>query len=442
VFATVLTAFCALASYVVARADSISPAIDSSNAAAPPGLDPRVLVGVAVILLVAKLGGELFERMGQPAVLGELLGGIVVGNLSLLGFTAADSLKTDLVIGALAEIGVILLLFEVGLESNLNEMLEVGWSALLVALAGTTATFFLGWGVAAYFLPSVPRLAHLFIAASLCATSVGITARVLKDMRKLSSREARIILGAAVTDDVLGLLILAVMVGAVKAAATGGTVSASGVLFVAAKAMAFILGAILLGRFVVRQLFRGVRRFEVRGLLLSICIAFCFLVAWAAAKAELAPIIGAFAAGLVLDEAQFKLLPQHEKSDLQKLLAPVGTLLVPIFFVLVGVRVDLRSLARLDFLGFTVALIIAAILGKQFCSLAVVERKVNRLAVGLGMMPRGEVELIFAGMGATLLLPGSSEPVIAPSTYGSIVLLVILTTLATPPALKWAMKRG
>ena len=170
------------------------------------GLDPRVLVGVAVILLVAKLGGEFFERIKQPAVLGELLGGIVVGNLALAGFTAAESLKTDVVIGALAEIGVILLLFEVGLESNLEEMLEVGWSALLVAIAGTTATLFLGWGVAAYFLPQLPRVAHLFIAASLCATSVGITARVLRDMGKLATREARIILGAAITDDVLGLL--------------------------------------------------------------------------------------------------------------------------------------------------------------------------------------------------------------------------------------------
>src|SRR2546423_5326779 len=254
--------------------------------------------------------------MNQPAVLGELLGGIVVGNLMLAGFTAAESLKTDVVIGALAEIGVILLLFEVGLESNLEEMLEVGWSALLVAIVGTTATLFLGWGVAAYFLPQLPRVAHLFIAASLCATSVGITARVLRDMGKLATREARIILGAAITDDVLGLLILAVMVGAVKAVGTGSPISLFSGILIAAKAVAFIAGAIIFGRFVVRQLFRSVGRFEVRGLLLSVCIAFCFLVAWAAAKVDLAPIIGAFAAGLVLDEAQFKLLPRHDKSDL------------------------------------------------------------------------------------------------------------------------------
>src|SRR5205085_5231579 len=129
-----------------------------------------------------------------------------------------------------------------GLESNLEEMLEVGWSALLVAIVGTTATFFLGWGVAAYFLPELPRVAHLFIGAALCATSVGITARVLRDMGKLATKEARIILGAAITDDVLGLLILAIMVGAVKAAGTGSTVSLWGTILIAAKAIAFRAG--------------------------------------------------------------------------------------------------------------------------------------------------------------------------------------------------------
>lgn len=437
-----LVAPCVLLLMVVERAGAQT---STNHDAHPSGLDPRVLLGVGVILLVAKLGGEVFERLKQPAVLGELLGGIVVGNLALAGFNAAESLKSDLVIGALAEIGVILLLFEVGLESNLDEMLEVGWSALLAALAGTTATFFLGWGVAAYFLPQLPRLAHLFIGAALCATSVGITARVLSDMKKLHTREARIILGAAITDDILGLLVLAVMVGAVKSFGTSSAISAWSIILIAAKAVSFIAGAIILGRFVVRQLFRGVSRFAVRGLLLSVCIAFCFLMAWAASKADLAPIIGAFAAGLVLDEAQFKLLPRHGKQDLQQLLAPVSTLFVPIFFVMVGLRVDLRALLRLDFLGFALALALAAILGKQFCSLAVVERKVKRLAVGFGMMPRGEVELIFAGLGATLMLPsagGASGPVIGAQTYAAIVLTVIVTTLATPPALKWAMKRG
>src|SRR5436305_6826942 len=150
----------------------------ASEGGASQGLDPLVLVGVAVILIVAKLCGELFERIGQPAVLGELVAGIIMGNLVLFGFTAAEPLKTNETISALAEIGVIILLFEVGLESNLGEMLEVGWSSLLVAVAGVIAPFFLGWGVSAYFIPHEARLGHIFIGATLCATSVGITAPV------------------------------------------------------------------------------------------------------------------------------------------------------------------------------------------------------------------------------------------------------------------------
>jgi Kef-type K+ transport system membrane component KefB len=163
-----------------------------------------VLAGIAVMLVVAKLGSELFERMGQPAVLGELMGGIVLGNLVIFGFTAAEPLKTNGTIAALAEIGVIILLFEVGLESDLKEMMEVGWSSLLVAVIGIIVPFLLGWAVSAYFIPEEATLAHIFIGATLCATSVGITARVFKDLGKLTTREARIILGAAVIDDVLG----------------------------------------------------------------------------------------------------------------------------------------------------------------------------------------------------------------------------------------------
>ena len=196
-------------------------AADVAGASAPHGLNSLVLVGVAVIWIVAKVCGELFVRIGQPAVLGELFGGILLGNVALVGLTIAEPLKTDVVISALAELGVIVLLFEVGLESDLREMLEVGWSSLLVALVGVIAPFFLGWYVAAYFIPTETRLAHIFIGATLCATSVGITARVLKDMGKLATRESRIILGAAVIDDVLGLVILAVVVGAITSTASG-----------------------------------------------------------------------------------------------------------------------------------------------------------------------------------------------------------------------------
>ena len=408
------------------------------------GLDPMILIGLAVMLIVAKLGGEFFERIGQPAVLGELIGGIIIGNLVLLGFTAAEPLKTDGVIAALAQIGVILLLFEVGLESNLGEMLEVGWSSLFVAVAGVVAPFFLGWGVSAYFLPDESRLVHVFIGSVLCATSVGITARVLKDLGKLTLRESRIILGAAVIDDVIGLLILAVVIGAVSATMAGGSLSFVLIFWLAAKTAAFFVSAFAIGHYAVPHIFRGAGKFKSRGVLLVLSISFCFWLSWLATKVDLATIVGAFAAGLVLEDAHFKLFKERGEHDLRELLEPVTTFLVPIFFVLMGMKVDLRVFARPQLLGFAAALTLAAIVGKQICSLAVAERGLNRLAIGLGMIPRGEVGLIIAGIGASLMLPNAAgvvEPVINTATFGAVVIMVIITTLVTPPLLKWALAR-
>jgi Kef-type K+ transport system membrane component KefB len=407
------------------------------------GIDPIVLGGLAVFLLVAKLGGEFFERIRQPTVLGELLGGIIIGNLIIIGFTGFEPLKTNAVIGALAEIGVIILLFEVGLESNIGEMLEVGWSSLLVALAGVIAPFFLGWGVAAYFLPGEGVLAHIFIGATLCATSVGITARVLKDMGRLQARESRIILGAAVIDDVLGLLILAAVAGAINAANTGTALSFAGFALITVKAIVFLVGAVAAGRYLMPHLFHHAGRLEVRGVFLALAISFCFLLAWLAAKVGLAPIIGAFAAGMVLDDSHYESFRTKGEKSLEELIRPVSDMLVPLFFVLMGLKVDLRAFARPELLTFAITLTIAAIIGKQICSLAVVEKGTNRLVVELGMVPRGEVGLIFAGIGASLMLPnaqGVNEPVINVATFGVVVFMVVITTLMTPPALKWAME--
>jgi Kef-type K+ transport system membrane component KefB len=437
---TSLTAAFVLMCATSAYADSeASPASGEGH-----GLQPMVLIGLAAMLLVAKLGGELFERLKQPAVLGELIGGIVIGNLVLLGFTAAEPLKTDAVIAALAQLGVILLLFEVGLESNISEMLEVGWSSLFVAVAGVAVPFFLGWGVSAYFLPAESRLVHIFIGSVLCATSVGITARVLKDLGKLSLRESRIILGAAVIDDVIGLMILAVVIGAVTATLAGSSLSFMHIFWIAAKTAAFFVSAFALGHYVVPHIFHGAGKLRSRGVLLVLSIAFCFSLSWLATKVELATIVGAFAAGLVLDEVHFKLFKQRGEHDLEELLDPVTTFLVPIFFVLMGMKVDLRVFVRPELLGFAAALTLAAIIGKQICSLAVAERGLNRLAIGLGMIPRGEVGLIIAGIGATLMLPnafGVREPVIGTATFGAIVIMVIVTTLVTPPLLKWSLSR-
>jgi Kef-type K+ transport system membrane component KefB len=407
------------------------------------GLDPAVLIGVAIMLVLAKLGGEIFERLRAPAVLGELFAGIVLGNLVILGFNYAEPLKTNVTIAALAEFGVIILLFEVGLESDLKEMVEVGWSSLLVALLGVIAPFFLGWAVSAYFMPGEPRLVHIFIGATLCATSVGITARVFKDLGKLATREARIILGAAVIDDVLGLLILAVVAGAIRGAATGGALAFYDVVLIALKSFGFLVAAIVIGHLLMPRMLHGAGRLETRGVLLTLAIACCLFLAWAAAKVGLAPIVGAFAAGLILDEVHFKHGRGQPERALGDLLQPVSTVLVPIFFVLMGMKVDLRFFTRVDILGLAFALTVAAIVGKQICAFGVVERGVNRLAVGLGMIPRGEVGLIFAGIGATLMLPanGVSHPVISSAIFGAVVIMVVITTLITPIALKWSLGR-
>jgi len=267
---------------------------------------------------------------------------------------------------------------------------------------------------------------------------------VLRDLGKIKTREARIILGAAVIDDVMGLLILAVVSGAIHAASSGEGMSLLSFAIITAKAVAFLVGAILIGHFVMPHFFKGAGRFKTSGMFLALSIAFCFVLAWLAALVELAPIVGAFAAGLVLDEVHFKPFERTGETSLEELLRPLSTVLVPIFFVLMGLRVDLRVFGRSDIIGFAIVLTLFAIIGKQVCSLAVAERGLNRLAVGLGMIPRGEVGLIFAGIGTSLTLPnvqGVPVPVIGSATFAAIVVMVVVTTLVTPPVLNWSLSR-
>ncbi len=408
------------------------------------GFEPWILAGIAVILLSSKFLGQFFERLGQPAVLGELFAGIILGNLFLFGFDAAESLKTNEVIGSLAQIGVIILLFEIGLETNLKEMREVGLVALSVASIGVIAPFLFGWLATSYFLPNQSILAHIFIGLILSATSIGITARVLKDLGKITSPEARIILGAAVIDDVIGMVILAIISSAIQSSTNGTAMTPPEIAWIAIKAVLFLLIAIVFGQFFVPKFFRSVRGFESPGLVLALSISFCFLLGWASAKVGLAPIIGAFAAGLILEEAHFEHFIDHKLHDLQEFLVPLTKVFAPIFFVVVGLKVDLRAFGKLELLGFAAVLTVAAIAGKVLCSLAVFKKHLNRLAIGMGMVPRGEVALIFAGIGSTLMLPNAQnvlEPIVTSTTFGAIVIMIFTTTLLTPTALKWALDR-
>jgi len=399
-----------------------------------------VLLGLVVILAAAKLGGELFERLGQPAVLGELILGMVLGNLALAGIDTFAFLRTSLGLDILAQLGVILLLFQVGLESNVKEMLSVGWSSLLVAVLGVVAPFFLGWAVSAWMLPEEETLVHVFIGATLCATSVGITARVLADLGKLAARESKIVLGAAVIDDVLGLVILAVVSGVITAANTGQELDSLAALAIIGKAVAFLVGAVVIGGWLSPRIFRLASRLEIKGTLLALTLGFCFLLAYLAEWIGLATIVGAFAAGLVLDQVHYKDLGDRTKHTMEELIQPIAGFLVPVFFVLMGARVDLSSFAQPGVLGFAALLSITAILGKMVCVGGVLERGLDRLSVAVGMVPRGEVGLIFAGIGATLVLHG--HQVISPPIFAAVVVMVIVTTLITPPALKITLARG
>ena len=394
-----------------------------------------ILFALIIIILAAKLGGDLVERFKQPAVLGELIFGMILGNLALLGIQTLEPLKHHITIEILAEIGVILLLFEVGLESSVKEMLSVGLTSLVVALIGVIVPFFLGWWVAALFYPNESIFIHVFVGATLTATSVGITARVLKDIGKIRTREAKIILGAAVFDDIMGLVVLAVVVGIIDAHNTGGSLSSTSVLWIVGKAVLFIVGAVSVGSYLAPHFFKLASRLRAQSILITFSLMFCFIFSLLADKIGLAPIVGAFAAGMILSGVNFKDIFTREEKKLEELLSPISAFLVPIFFVYMGMNVDLSTFANVNVIAFAAVLTLVAILSKQVCSLAgLFEKKINAWVVGVGMIPRGEVGLIFAGIGAKMMVDG--ERVISPDAYSAVIIMVMVTTLVTPPVLK------
>lgn len=397
------------------------------------------LLALTIILVAAKLGADIAQRLKQPAVLGELVAGVLVGNIDLLGFDGLSFIGTDPIVDALANLGVIVLLFEVGLESTVAQMARVGASAALVAVLGVIAPFVLGFGVGHVLLPEHSVYVHMFLGATLTATSVGITARVLKDLGQSQGKEARVILGAAVIDDVLGLVALAAVSGIIAAADRGVEPEAGPILLIVAKAVLFLGGAVGLGVLLAPWLFRQASKLRGGGVLLGISLAFCFALSWLSGVVGLAPIVGAFAAGLVLEGAHYKPFVDRGEHQLEELIHPVVSVLAPVFFVVMGFRVDLSTFAHVEVLGLAFALTVAAVVGKQACMLGVLDRSIRRLPVGLGMIPRGEVGLIFANIGLGLTVAG--ERIVDDATFTAVVIMVILTTLLTPPLLTWSLRR-
>src|SRR5262245_47065242 len=372
------------------------------------------LLAFAAALFGAKLFGELAERIGQPSVLGELLAGVVLGP-SVLGLVPLSE-----GIFLLAEIGVVLLLFEVGLETDLEELLRVGGPALAVAFAGMVLPFAGGFALTRAL--GYETLTAIFVGAALTATSIGITARVLSELGVLKTAEGQIILGAAVIDDVLGLVVLAI----VSKLAQTGTLSAAAALKSTALAIGFLLVAVLVGMPVGKRLVHVVSKTSVRGMLGAAAVAFAILIAWGAQKAESAPIVGAFAAGLALART-------NRRHDIDAALRPVVDIFAPIFFVYVGTEVDVRLLnpavaenrpALLLGLGLT----LIGFLGKLaagFCAWG----KVRRAFIGAGMVPRGEVGLIFASLGL-------ADKALPDRVFVAVLLAVFATTFVAPPLLK------
>jgi Kef-type K+ transport system membrane component KefB len=400
---------------------------------------PQRLALLALILVLAKLGAALATRLGQPAVLGELLAGLLLGNLALLGGPDLRGALDSEALLLLAEMGAVLLLFKVGLESTPQEMMAVGGRALVVAVAGVVTPMALGFGVGELMHPEESWMLHAFLGAMLAATSVGITARVLADAGALQTPAARIILGAAVIDDVLGLIVLAVVSGIITAAGTGVALAPAAIAWIVAKAVLFLVGALLVGGLLAPRLFKTALVLPAGGVSAALALGLCLLSAYLAALAGLAPIVGAFAAGLVLEEKHALEHVARGEQPLHDALEPLAAFLVPIFFVRMGMLVDVSAFASWPVIALALVLTLAAVIGKQVCGLFA-PRGVSGLTIGIGMMPRGEVGLIFAGIGATLVLAG--EPVVDAGTYAAAVFMVMATTMATPPLLLWSLRRS
>jgi Kef-type K+ transport system membrane component KefB len=431
---------------------------ENGAAEASHGVDVTTFLWIAVILLAAKLA-SLVEKFGQPAVLGELVMGVLLGNLALVGIMLFEPIKHDPTIAFLAELGVVLLLFHIGLESNISQLRKVGVSVFLVATIGVVLPFVLGtYVVGPWLLPGQDQIAYLFLGAALTATSTGITARVFQDLGKLQSSAAQIVLGAAVVDDVIGLIIL----GVVSIIAVTGAVTLGIISMIVAKAILFLVGAIILGHVSAPFLGKVLSKINTGvGMKFALAVSFGLLFAYIGQQYfGLAAIVGAFAAGLVLDAVHFKffrdpqvledfrectkeangglkkrveaVIDRHSHRHVEDLIEPLVFLFVPIFFVVTGMSVDLTTLLDVRILFIALAVTAVAFVGKLVAGLAV--HKGSRMLVGFGMVPRGEVGLIFASIGAGL-------GVVSDAIFSVIVIMVIFTTLFTPPILTFLLKR-
>lgn len=406
----------------------------------------------ALVLVVGKIG-NFVEKYGQPAVIGELLAGIALSAAGYFGWGFISELSQNEIMSFLAQFGAVLLLFSIGLESNIKEMSKVGARALVVALIGVTLPFVFGsFVLGPIFFGDASSNARLFLGASLVATSVGITASVFRSLKLTKSRAAQTVLGAAVIDDVLGLIVLAV----VSALVTGGSLTAGLVLELALKSFGFLAGALLIGSLVAKPISKLFSQIHTGiGMKLGLALCFALFFGYVAELFGLEPIIGAFAAGLLLDAVHFKsfsdpeiisdlkylegdkkhgasvskLLKKHQHAHIEDLVNSMGLIFIPIFFVFTGLQIDVGSLLQPELYIIAVIIAIVAVAGKLAAGVAASGSKTEKILVGVSMVPRGEVGLIFAATGKSL-------GVLDSEMFSTIILVVIITTFISPALIK------
>ena len=440
------------------------PALSFASEAVPGGGEHGtnisiIFLWIAIVLILAKVSA-LVERVGQPAVLGEILMGICLGNLPLLGIYFFAPMVSNEIMHFLAELGVVILLFYIGMESSVESMVKVGAQSFLVATIGVVVPFILGAYVAGPLLmPGQSDNTYLFLGSILTATSVGITARVLKDIGKSQTAESRIIIGAAVIDDVMGLVILAV----VSAIVFKGSVSMGEMGIILAKAIVFLIGAVLIGMPLAPFLGKFFSKIHTGvGMKFALVISFGLVFAYLASVVGLAPIVGAFAAGLILKPVHFKafdnpeivkeleevvsgsesrggfvakidgIAASHSDKHAEDFVDHLGHFLVPIFFVITGMQVKLEAFMNINVVLISLGLFAAAVIGKIVAGLGC-GKGIRKWVVGVGMIPRGEVGLIFANMGKSL-------GVMDDNIFSAVVVVIMLTTLVTPPVLAALLK--
>ncbi|MDR1259786.1 MAG: cation:proton antiporter [Endomicrobium sp.] len=374
------------------------------------------LIALASIFFFSKIFGEFALKFGQSVIIGELVAGIIIGP-SFLGIVS----KTQ-ILSSISELGAIILLFEVGLSTNIEKFLKAGGWALVVAFVGVIIPYFFGYFIFLYF-GGLTNIQAIFAGAVLTATSVGITARVFMDLQFLETEEAKIVLGAAVIDDVIGLVILAV----VSKLIIGGTITFGTILSISGTAVLFLILSIIIGVLIVQIFFKLILKMKQQHVTLIMGIVFCLILSALSIKVRLAPIVGAFVAGLVLSTIK-------QEKEIKEKIEPIYAFFVPIFFVTMGINVDINVfnpfvVSNREILVLVGVLFVVAFIGKILSGFVVLKKNINKLLVGISMVPRGEVGLIFAGIGL-------QNNVFNAKNYSALIAVIMLTTFVTPIILK------